>query len=108
MNRTKLTPLGRLVFLVAILTTGAIVGAAGAAANRPHAQGWRCVMVRPGDTLWSLAGTLGGDDRRAEVQRLVDQNRLYSGALVAGSAIWVPAEGEAKALPAVDAARCPS
>jgi hypothetical protein len=64
-------------------------------------------MVRPGDTLWGLAGRVGGDDRRAEVQRLVDQNGLATGALVAGSAVWVPDEGGAKSMAKVDAARCP-
>src|SRR5438045_119095 len=50
-NKTRLTPLGRLLALVAIITFGAVAGAAGAAASKPHARAWRCVAVRPGDTL---------------------------------------------------------
>lgn len=107
MDGTRLTPLGRLLVLVAILTVGAIAGAAGAAATRPHAQAWRCISVRPGDTLWTLAGRNPAGDRRETVHRITEHNRL-AGALQAGTAIWVPNEGDLTGLPVAPAARCPN
>ena len=104
---TKLTPLGRLLALVVIICLGAVVGAAGAAATRPHAQAWRCISVRPGDTLWGIAGTLDlSADRRETVQRIVDENALYGRSLWAASAIWVPNEGEVASLPQLKPSAC--
>lgn len=104
-NRTKLTPLGRLLVFVLILTIGAIAGAAGAAATRPHAQAWRCISVRPGDTLWTLAGRNPAGDRRETVHRIVEHNHL-AGALQTGSSIWIPNEGDLSGLPA--SSSCPA
>ena len=105
--RTKLTPLGRLLILVVILTLGVTAGAAGAAATKPHAQAWRCVAVRPGDTMWDLAGASGGD-RRETVQRIIDHNRLATASVRVGMAIWVPNEGSVDDLLAADPALCPA
>jgi hypothetical protein len=107
MNRTKLTPLGRLFGIVLILTTGAIAGAAGAAATKPHAQAWRCIAVRPGDTLWSLAARNPAADRRETVYRIVEHNRLGADALQAGTAVWFPNEGDLTGLREVDSSSCP-
>jgi hypothetical protein len=108
-RRTKVTPLGRLLALVVIVCLGAVVGAAGAAATRPHAQAWRCISVRPGDTLWGIAGKLElPGDRRETVQRIVDENALYGRQLWAASAIWVPTEGKVEALTQLKAAACPA
>ena len=107
MDRTRLTPFGRLLLIVFILTIGAIAGAAGAAATRPHAQAWRCISVRPGDTLWTLAGRNPAGDRRETVHRIVEHNRLV-GALQAGTAVWVPNEGDLSGLPVADASSCPA
>lgn len=108
MNKTKLTPLGRLTALVAIMLFGAIVGAAGATATRPHAQAWRCISVRPGDTLWTMAGPLGDGDRRETVQAIVDHNGLDGGALGAGMTVWVPNEGDLSGFLEVDPSLCPA
>ena len=89
MNTTHLTPLGKLALLVAGLTLTGVVGAAGAAATRPHAQDWRCAIVRPGDTLWGLASSSGGDTR-AKVSAMIAENKLESAGLQPGMAIWVP------------------
>ena len=108
-KRTKLTPFGRLLALVLIIMLGAIAGAAGAAATRPHAQAWRCISVRPGDTLWGIAGKLDLPvDRRETVQRIVDENALYGRSLWAASAIWVPNEGKIASLPQLKASACPA
>jgi hypothetical protein len=106
-NRTKLTPVGRLLIFVLILTLGAIAGAAGAAATRPHAQAWRCITVRPGETLWSLAARSGADDHRGAVQKIVDENGLQGRALQAGSAVWVPNEGDLNGLLPASNDSCP-
>jgi LysM domain-containing protein len=107
-NKAKLTPLGRLLIFVLILTLGAIAGAAGATATRPHAQAWRCITVRPGETLWSLAARSGSDDHRAAVQKIIDENRLQRQSLWAGASIWVPSEGDLHGLLAADASSCPA
>jgi hypothetical protein len=107
MNKARLTPLGRLLIFVSILTLGAIAGAAGATATRPHAQAWRCITVRPGETLWSLAARSGADDHRGAVQKIVDENGLERQALLAGASIWVPSEGDLSGLLAADASSCP-
>ena len=103
---TTLTPLGRLLALVVIITLGAIAGAAGAAATRPHAQAWRCISVRPGDTLWGVAGKIADGDRRETVQRIVEENQLEGRGLWAASAIWVPNEGDVEALPQLAPSSC--
>jgi hypothetical protein len=93
--------------LVFILTIGAIAGAAGAAATRPHAQAWRCISVRPGETLWSIAEGNPAPDRRETIQRILDENHLSTPPM-AGQAIWVPNEGSLDGLVQVDAAACPA
>ena len=104
---TKVTPLGRLLALVVIVCLGAVVGAAGAAATRPHAQAWRCISVRPGDTLWGIAGRLEmPGDRRETVQRITEENLLEGRPLWAASAIWVPNEGEVASLPQLEPSAC--
>ena len=108
MNRTKLTPLGRLLIFVLILTIGAIAGAAGAAATKPHAQAWRCIAVRPGDTLWSLAGRNPAADRRQTVHRIVEHNLLGAQSLQVGRSVWIPNEGDFTGLVEADSATCPA
>lgn len=106
-TNTRLTPLGRLLALVFVLTLGAIAGAAGAAATRPHAQAWRCISVRPGETLWSIAQGNPAPDRRETIQRILDHNTLASPPQ-AGQAIWVPNEGSLDRLLQVPAESCPT
>ena len=109
MNKTtKVTPIGRLLIFVLILSLGAIAGAAGAAATRPHAQAWRCITVRPGETLWSLAARSGAQDHREAVQKIVDENGLEGQALQSGSSIWVPNEGNLRGLLPAANSSCPA
>lgn len=105
---TRLTPIGRLISLVAILMIGAIAGAAGAAATRPHAQAWRCITVRPGETLWSIASHNPAPDRRVTIDRIQQENGLTSAGPQAGSAIWVPNEGSLRGLYSAPASACPA
>lgn len=107
MDRTKLTPLGRLLVFVLILSIGAIAGAAGAAATKPHAQAWRCIAVRPGDTLWNLSDRNPSPDRRETIHRIVEHNRLGSQGLQTGASIWFPNEGDLTGLVEVASSSCP-
>ncbi len=102
---TRLTPFGRLLVLLMILSLGAIAGAAGAGAARPHAQAWRCISVRPGETLWSISGGNPAPDRRETVQRIMAHNRLISPPQ-AGAAIWIPNEGSLAGLAAGRTSSC--
>ena len=49
------------------------------------------VVVRPGETLWSIAvRTDPGADPRAVIQEIVDDNALRGTAIQAGQVLWVP------------------
>ena len=49
-------------------------------------------VVRPGDTLWSVARTIGGGgDPRSMVDAIQRANHLDPGALVPGRTITIPA-----------------
>ncbi len=105
-TKTHLTPLGRLLALVFVLTLGAIAGAAGVGAARPHAQAWRCISVRPGETLWSIAEGNPAPDRRETIQRILDHNALQT-MPQAGQSIWVPNEGDMTGLVEARSETCP-
>ncbi len=92
MNSVHLTPLGKVVVLVALLASIAVVGAAGASADRPHAREWRCMAVRPGDTLWEIARASADGDPRGVVHRIVEENRLAGRSIQPGEGLWVPRE----------------
>ncbi|MEX2538106.1 MAG: LysM peptidoglycan-binding domain-containing protein [Actinomycetota bacterium] len=98
--------MGRLIVLVLVLTLGAIAGAAGVSATRPHAQAWRCITVRPGETLWDLAGRSSDGDRREVVYRIEQENGLSPRGPRAGESIWVPNEGDLTGLMEADRASC--
>ena len=104
MGNTRLTPLGRLTSLVVGLTLLGVAGAAGAAATRPHDQEWRCVVVRPGDTLWDLAASADGDVRSTVIE-VAEHNRLSSAAIQPGVGLWLPAEA-VDASEAADSSAC--
>jgi hypothetical protein len=49
------------------------------------------VVVRPGETLWSIAvRTDPGADPRAVIQQIIDDNALRGSAIQQGQVIWVP------------------
>lgn len=50
----------------------------------------RVVVVRPGDTLWSIAVEAYGGDPREGVWRLQRANRLLDATIVPGQRLLVP------------------
>jgi len=49
------------------------------------------VVVQPGDTLWTIAGSLGGDgDVRVVVDRIQELNGLAGEPLVPGQVLQLP------------------
>jgi LysM domain len=96
----RLTRRGRVVAaaVAALLVTMLSLLAAGAARATNHAlppgaarQGLVQVMVRPGQSLWSVAESTDPDqDTRAVVQQIVDLNALSGDVVFAGQQLWVP------------------
>ncbi len=104
-SRVRLTRRGRVVVWVlaalvaaAVLTPVWLIAATGAqAANHglPAAAvhaGMRHVVVRPGQTLWSIAmAAAPAADPRVVTQEIMRVNALSSQVLVPGESLWVPA-----------------
>jgi hypothetical protein len=96
----RLTRRGRVVIAVAaaLLVTAISLLAAGVAratndAPSPHAarQNLVQVVVRPGQSLWSVAESADPDqDTRAVIQQIIDLNSLSGDTVVAGQQLWVP------------------
>jgi hypothetical protein len=103
-RRTRLTRRGRRVvwsfavlLLVAVLTPVLLALASGAqAANRglpPSAvrASMRHVVVKPGQSLWSIALNAEPQaDPRAVIQQIVEFNALGSQVVAPGESLWVP------------------
>jgi hypothetical protein len=96
----RLTRRGRIVVAVAaaLLVTIISLLAAGVAQATSHGSSPRMarqnlvqVVVRPGQTLWSVAeGADPGQDTRVVVQQIVDLNSLGGPTVQAGQQLWVP------------------
>jgi nucleoid-associated protein YgaU len=70
-----------------------VVGSAlgGGQAGGLHLAGQSSVVVRPGDTLWSLASAVAGDDDvRVVVDRIREVNGLRSSDLRPGQVLVLP------------------
>ena len=80
-----------LVTVLSLLAAG--VAQATSHALSPHAapQGMVQVVVRPGQSLWSVAESTDPDqDTRAVIQQIVDLNALSGDVVFAGQQLWVP------------------
>jgi hypothetical protein len=96
----RLTRRGRIVVAVAavLLVTAISLLAAGVAQATSHGPSPRAarqdllqVVVRPGQTLWSVAESADPDqDTRVVVQQIIDLNSLSSATVPAGRQLWVP------------------
>ena len=99
-SRVRLTPRGRFLARLAVITslsilllsgfaaiTGATAGSTDTAIPTPYIK----VSVKPGETLWSIAASIApGSDRRSLVADIVEINRLESPELQAGQKIYIP------------------
>ena len=84
-------PIGRTVLVTALATCigWGLAGGAGAS-SAPTAAA--TVVVRPGDTVWSIAaGHPDGEDIRTEVAQILSLNRLRSPIIQPGETLVVPA-----------------
>ena len=95
----RLTHRGRVVVAIVgvLVAAGAFVAAATAAqatsgsAARSSASGAEKVIVRPGDTLWSIARSADpGADTRTIVQRILQANRISGASIMPGQSLLVP------------------
>ena len=96
----RLTRRGRVVVaaVAALLVTVVSLLAAGAAQATNHGlppgaarQNLVQVVVRPGQSLWSVAESADPDqDTRAVIQQIVDLNALSGDVVFAGQQLWVP------------------
>jgi len=74
-----------LLLSVAALVLWGVVARASSSAEREHVY-----VVRPHDTLWSIAAHTYGGDVRAGVWKLEQRNGLRSATLVPGQRLRVP------------------
>ena len=94
----RLTRRGRIavavttVLLVAVLSLIAAMSAeATNQAPARTAQGLTQVIVRPGQSLWSVAENADpGADTRVVIQQIAELNGLTGSAVFAGQRLWVP------------------
>src|SRR5262245_52494374 len=99
----RLTARGRVVvtvLAVAVIAALALVvalaaagGAQAASHGQPAAgyQGMHQIVVRPGQTLWSIASTgEPGADPRDVVQQIMTANAMTGATITAGQLLWVP------------------
>ena len=78
--------------VVALGLTGPVARAVAGASVEPAAR--RTYVVRPGDTLWSIAGRVApGSDPRRIVAEMQAQNHVDAGSLAAGQPLLVPTAG---------------
>jgi len=81
------------VTLLALASGLAWVVPTGGVAARPALVAQHRYVVRPGDTLWSIARRIHDGDPRALVDAIQAANETDPGALVPGQVLLVPAAG---------------
>ena len=96
----RLTRRGRVVIAIAaaLLVTMVSLLLAGVAQATNHGPSHRAarqnlvqVIVRPGQSLWSVAENAHPDqDTRAVIQQIIDLNSLNGDTVLAGQQLWVP------------------
>jgi len=96
----RLTRRGRVVIAIAaaLLVTMVSLLLAGVAQATNHGpspgaarQNLVQVIVRPGQSLWSVAESADPDqDTRAVIQQIIDLNSLNGDTVLAGQQLWVP------------------
>jgi hypothetical protein len=80
-----------LVTIISLLAAGVAQATSHGPSSRAARQNLVQVVVRPGQTLWSVAESADPDqDTRVVVQQIVDLNSLCGPTVVAGQPLWVP------------------
>ena len=82
-----------MVASIAASGLGVLAGHAIAVTSHPSASHLRVYVVRPGDTLWSIAVRIGakGSDPRPLVDRLTAMNHVRDAGIVPGQRLVLPA-----------------
>jgi LysM repeat protein len=95
----RLTRRGRVVVAVAaallLAALSLVIAASAQAMNHPvprtAQQGLTQVIVRPGQSLWSVAENADPDaDTRVVIQQIIELNSLTGDVVFAGQRLWVP------------------
>ncbi len=85
---------GLLTSLLLLLLTGysALTGASARETQSRAASSFVEIVVTPGESLWSIAGSVAGDgvDVRTVVEEIMEANALASADLTAGQRLFVP------------------
>jgi LysM domain len=80
-----------LVAVVSLIAAGAVQATSRSAPPGVAEQALARVVVRPGQSLWSVAERADpGADTRQVIQQIVELNGLTGDAVVAGQWLWVP------------------
>jgi LysM domain-containing protein len=80
-----------LVAAVSLIAAGAVQATNRPAPPRVAEQNLARVVVRPGQSLWSVAERADpGADTRQVIRQIVELNGLTGDAVVAGQWLWVP------------------
>jgi nucleoid-associated protein YgaU len=80
------------VLLALVLATWSWLGSPTAASSHAHHPSAHSIVVRPGQTLWDIAGEIAPDkDPRTVIAEIEDLNAISDpGDLVAGQPLYVP------------------
>jgi LysM domain len=80
-----------LVTVISLLAAGVAQATNDGASPRHARQHLVQVVVRPGQSLWSVAESADPDqDTRAVIQQIIDLNSLTGDTVSAGQQLWVP------------------
>jgi LysM domain-containing protein len=80
-----------LVTMVSLLLAGVAQATNDGPSPRAARENLAQVIVRPGQSLWSVAESADPDqDTRAVIQQIIDLNSLNSDSVFAGQRLWVP------------------
>ena len=80
-----------LVTLVSLLLAGVALATNDGPSPRAARENLVQVIVRPGQSLWSVAESADPDqDTRAVIQQIIDLNSLNGDTVFAGQQLWVP------------------
>jgi len=80
-----------LVSVISLLAAGVAQATNDGPSPRAARQNLVQVIVRPGQSLWSVAESADpGQDTRAVIQQIIDLNSLNGDTVFAGQQLWVP------------------